>query len=214
MCGPEEWRAWGLTNCGKGEPGQVMAVSHGAAPARFRDVQVGVALSGRRWRSPSARSAHATGEAQATVMRERSLLSRFARSQPDAGDARSTTRRVSILRVHDGHTGSADTNDLSDDGLRDVAARADAGARAAAAAAGGRGEYPGLPAPRRRPAPAPTDGFDAATAALDPAVAGAALRGGVRRVRGARPRGVRDLDGGRRRDRDRVVGRGPRARAR
>lgn len=43
ICGPEEWRAWGLTNCGKGEPGQIMAVSHGAAPARFRDVQVGVA---------------------------------------------------------------------------------------------------------------------------------------------------------------------------
>ena len=43
VCGPEEWRAWGLTNCGKGEPGQIMAVSHGAAPARFRDVQVGVA---------------------------------------------------------------------------------------------------------------------------------------------------------------------------
>jgi TldD protein len=34
------WRLWGLTNCGKGEPGQVMEVSHGAAPARFRDVQV------------------------------------------------------------------------------------------------------------------------------------------------------------------------------
>ena len=43
VAGPEAWRAWGLTNCGKGEPGQVMAVSHGAAPARFRDVQVGVA---------------------------------------------------------------------------------------------------------------------------------------------------------------------------
>ena len=41
--GPSEWRLWGLTNCGKGEPGQVMVVSHGAAPARFRDVQVGVA---------------------------------------------------------------------------------------------------------------------------------------------------------------------------
>jgi TldD protein len=41
--GPQAWRLWGLTNCGKGEPGQVMAVSHGAAPARFRDVQVGVA---------------------------------------------------------------------------------------------------------------------------------------------------------------------------
>jgi TldD protein len=43
ICSPSEWRLWGLTNCGKGEPGQVMEVSHGAAPARFRDVQVGVA---------------------------------------------------------------------------------------------------------------------------------------------------------------------------
>lgn len=43
VCGPEAWSLWGLTNCGKGEPGQVMAVSHGTAPARFRDVQVGVA---------------------------------------------------------------------------------------------------------------------------------------------------------------------------
>jgi TldD protein len=43
VCGPDAWRLWGLTNCGKGEPGQLMAVSHGTAPARFRDVQVGVA---------------------------------------------------------------------------------------------------------------------------------------------------------------------------
>jgi TldD protein len=43
ICSPSEWRLWGLTNCGKGEPGQAMGVSHGAAPARFRDVQVGVA---------------------------------------------------------------------------------------------------------------------------------------------------------------------------
>jgi TldD protein len=43
VCGEEEWALWGLLNCGKGEPGQVMHVSHGAAPARFRDVQVGVA---------------------------------------------------------------------------------------------------------------------------------------------------------------------------
>jgi TldD protein len=43
ICGADEWRPWGLTNCGKGEPGQTMAVSHGAAPARFRNVQVGVA---------------------------------------------------------------------------------------------------------------------------------------------------------------------------
>lgn len=42
VCGPAAWRPWGLGNCGKGEPGQVMRVSHGAAPARFRDVQVGI----------------------------------------------------------------------------------------------------------------------------------------------------------------------------
>jgi TldD protein len=41
--GRAHWQAWGLTQCGKGEPGQAMAVSHGAPPARFRGVQVGVA---------------------------------------------------------------------------------------------------------------------------------------------------------------------------
>ena len=43
VCSSAAWHPWGLANCGKGEPGQVMRVSHGAAPARFRDVQVGVA---------------------------------------------------------------------------------------------------------------------------------------------------------------------------
>ncbi|MEA2450087.1 MAG: TldD protein [Thermoleophilaceae bacterium] len=43
VCSPSEWRLWGLLNCGKGEPGQLMRVSHGASPARFRDVQVGIA---------------------------------------------------------------------------------------------------------------------------------------------------------------------------
>jgi TldD protein len=43
VCGPGEWRLHGLLNCGKGEPGQIMHVSHGTAPARFRDVEVGAA---------------------------------------------------------------------------------------------------------------------------------------------------------------------------
>src|SRR3954451_560228 len=43
ICSQSEWRLWGLLNCGKGEPGQAMRVSHGTAPARFHDVQVGVA---------------------------------------------------------------------------------------------------------------------------------------------------------------------------
>ena len=42
VAGPEEWTLFGLTNCGKGQPGQEAHVSHGAAPARFRDVEVGV----------------------------------------------------------------------------------------------------------------------------------------------------------------------------
>jgi TldD protein len=41
VCSASEWRLKGLLNCGKGEPGQIMAVSHGVAPARFRDVEVG-----------------------------------------------------------------------------------------------------------------------------------------------------------------------------
>ncbi|MDP2210465.1 MAG: TldD/PmbA family protein [Candidatus Aquicultor sp.] len=42
IAGQDEWRIWGLANCGKGEPMQVSHVAHGAAPARFRNVKVGV----------------------------------------------------------------------------------------------------------------------------------------------------------------------------
>jgi len=42
VCGPEAWRPWGVTNCGKGQPGQVAEMTHGAAPARFRKVRVGI----------------------------------------------------------------------------------------------------------------------------------------------------------------------------
>ena len=42
ICGTDEWRLWGVPNCGKGEPMQTHGVGHGAAPARFRGVEVGV----------------------------------------------------------------------------------------------------------------------------------------------------------------------------
>lgn len=42
ICGPDEWTLWGLPNCGKGEPVQTGHVGHGASPARFRNVKVGV----------------------------------------------------------------------------------------------------------------------------------------------------------------------------
>ncbi|MPZ23528.1 MAG: TldD/PmbA family protein [Dehalococcoidia bacterium] len=38
----DEWVVWGTPNCGKGQPEQVAHTGHGAAVARFRDVQVGV----------------------------------------------------------------------------------------------------------------------------------------------------------------------------
>lgn len=42
VAGGKEWHLWGLPNCGKGEPGQSARVGHGSAPARFRNVKVGV----------------------------------------------------------------------------------------------------------------------------------------------------------------------------
>ena len=42
ICGASEFVLWGVANCGKGQPGQTAEMSHGAAPARFRKVNVGV----------------------------------------------------------------------------------------------------------------------------------------------------------------------------
>jgi TldD protein len=42
VCSASEWVMWGTPNCGKGQPGQIGHTGHGAAPARFRNVQVGV----------------------------------------------------------------------------------------------------------------------------------------------------------------------------
>ena len=39
---PRSWELVGVTNCGKGQPGQGMHVGHGSSGARFRDVEVGV----------------------------------------------------------------------------------------------------------------------------------------------------------------------------
>jgi TldD protein len=42
ICNHDAWVVWGTPNCGKGEPMQTMRTGHGAAPARFRNVQIGV----------------------------------------------------------------------------------------------------------------------------------------------------------------------------
>ncbi|MBI2871007.1 MAG: TldD/PmbA family protein [Candidatus Omnitrophica bacterium] len=42
IAGPQAWRLWGVGNCGKGQPGQTFGMSHGASPARFQKVRVGI----------------------------------------------------------------------------------------------------------------------------------------------------------------------------
>ncbi len=42
ICDAAHWVIWGTPNCGKGQPGQTAHTGHGAAPARFRNVQVGM----------------------------------------------------------------------------------------------------------------------------------------------------------------------------
>ncbi len=42
ICGPGEWRLWGVANCGKGQPPQTAMMCHGSSPARFKKVKVGV----------------------------------------------------------------------------------------------------------------------------------------------------------------------------
>lgn len=42
ICNKNHWKMWGTPNCGKGEPPQTMFVGHGCAPARFRNIRVGV----------------------------------------------------------------------------------------------------------------------------------------------------------------------------
>ncbi len=39
ICDASHWDLWGVPNCGKGNPMQVAEMSHGAAPARFRQVR-------------------------------------------------------------------------------------------------------------------------------------------------------------------------------
>ena len=102
----------------------------------------------------------ADGEAEAVVLAERSGFARFAGSevhQPTLADDVSVTVRV----VRGGRLGTASTNRIDDDGLREIVRRA-----AEAADSSPRDEtFPGLAPPAPFPA---VDGFDPETAELSP----------------------------------------------
>ena len=112
---------------------------------------------------------------------ERSLVTRFARSAPTQATAIDDTS-VELLCVRDGHTGVGVDQPLDDEGLRRGRA-ARPRRRRGRCAQRPRRPYPG-PARGRPPARA-HDGFDAATAELDPADAGAALRAAFAACAGA-----------------------------
>jgi TldD protein len=40
VCDEDHFVLWGVLNCGKGQPGQTAEMSHGSAPARFRNIKV------------------------------------------------------------------------------------------------------------------------------------------------------------------------------
>ena len=41
ICDERFWRPFGVVNCGKGQPSQTARMTHGSAPARFRNIRVG-----------------------------------------------------------------------------------------------------------------------------------------------------------------------------
>ena len=41
ICDKRFWQPFGVVNCGKGQPSQTARMTHGAAPARFRNIRVG-----------------------------------------------------------------------------------------------------------------------------------------------------------------------------
>ena len=48
ICSAAHWTLWGTPNCGKGQPMQTMGTGHGAAPARFRNVNIGAAFADQK----------------------------------------------------------------------------------------------------------------------------------------------------------------------
>ena len=42
----DHWTLWGVPNCGKGQPEQVIGTGHGASPARFHNIKIGAAYAG------------------------------------------------------------------------------------------------------------------------------------------------------------------------
>lgn len=101
-----EWRAYGLDNCGKGQPQQLMAVGHGASPARFRDVAIGGARVA--WPSSSteqrpviahpeasaARAAHGSSQVPASAVPDAAVAATLLDTATTLVDAPAVSREA------------------------------------------------------------------------------------------------------------------------
>jgi TldD protein len=82
VCDRGEWRMYGSPGCGKGQPFQMITVGHGAAPARFRRVQVGVqhgAPAAGAESGPTVVDHPAAREAEPTRKKKRSTKNKRSR---------------------------------------------------------------------------------------------------------------------------------------
>lgn len=108
--------------------------------------------------------------AQVTASRERSLVQRFARSEPTQATSVDDLS-ISVCVVRDGRTGSSATNRLDAESLA-ACARSAAAAAEAAARSGAPAAFPGF---AKAAAARAHHGYDVDTARLDPRVGGEAL---------------------------------------
>jgi predicted Zn-dependent protease len=159
----DEWRLYGLTNCGKGQPGQHAHVSHGARRRASGTSRSAWRRRDARSRSPSARSRRRRGRTRPRRRPgERSGLARFAARGAPADADRERSRRDAARRRDGNRVGVAPTNRSTTTGsASSPRARP---TRRRRAPRGSR--LPRLARPRELPA---VDGYDEETAALGPA---------------------------------------------
>ena len=125
MPGREHWTLWGVPNCGKGQPEQVMGTGHGASPSRFRNIKIGERvcvseLLTRRCEEFSAgrstpRAPQGVTEVEAILAAATNALTRFANNTIHQNVAE-RRHHLSVRPVIDGRTARASTNRLDRDG--------------------------------------------------------------------------------------------------
>ena len=143
----DHWVLWGVPNCGKGQPEQVIGTGHGASPARFHNIKVGSRVCRMTWtprfyrmeRMPRAvrhrrsrpRSRLGVSDVEALFGAHRGALTRFANNTIHQNVAEQD-RWLSVRVALDHKTARATTNRFDPDSIRRAVEQALALARSVA----------------------------------------------------------------------------------